>query len=231
MKRIIITGKEKKNTQSYGKAKGNKRGRPPKKEIPTKKEPVVYPNRGRVAIKSEFLSHPTSTIPAPTKELNRVPHTKNEAVTDNHNENKSYNFEQFTRGGLQKYQFHLKPFISVYKNGVISLSTTFVREEKKISTKFDFTKLYYDRDSQTLGIQFTNDSKFSDLFRLTIDKDSCRSFSAKSFFYHYGLDLNQFSGQYEAKREYINKGIGEIWVVSLKKQSGILQNSLKDKEK
>jgi hypothetical protein len=219
MKRIIITGKEKKNTQSYGKTKGNRRGRPPKKEIPAKKEPVVYPNKGRVALKSEFLPHPTSIIPTPTKELNRLPYTKNEMVTDNHNQNKSYNFEQFTRVGLQKYQLHLKPFISVYKNGVISLSTTFVREEKKISTKFDFAKLYYDRDSQTLGIQFTNDSKFSDLFRLTRDKDSCRSFSAKSFFYHYDLDLDNFAGQYEAKREYINKEIGEIWVVSLKKHA------------
>ena len=130
--------------------------------------------------------------------------------------NNAYNFEAFTRGGLQKYQFSQRIFISIYKNGAVSLSTPFVRALK--SEKVNYINLFYDKNTMCVGFKFTNNKNTPDIYKLTEDTNSCRSFCPKAFFHHYKLDLNKLSGQYDAKKEHIN-GLGDMWVVDLKKHA------------
>lgn len=86
-----------------------------------------------------------------------------------------------------------KPTASIWSRGQIGLNYG-ATESFKLN-KFKYVVLYYDADTNRMGLEFTNDENAEGAIKLNIRKNSGISFSAVAF-------LNKFGITYGKTRKY-----------------------------
>ena len=120
-----------------------------------------------------------------------------------------YNFIKFTPG-----QYHRGDTkIALQATGLLRLSAGFCRTTG--ATNFRYAILYFDSSKKAIGIKFTNATEVGTL-RVTKDKNGA-SIYAKSFLMANGLDINNHTGRYDWKKEFI-PDLGEIYILKLAKK-------------
>jgi len=129
-----------------------------------------------------------------------------------------YNFEAFIAGRVSRGSSST-PSISLYKAGTFSINSEFLKELEKMG-EFTHVKLFFDRGSNSIGISFKSYANEGCLCKLITPKvGNDKRFSSRHFFIYYGLDLTKITGKYQPKKVYINREIGDIWVLSLNKHA------------
>lgn len=126
----------------------------------------------------------------------------------------TWNFEEYT--GTYNRSSELSMAITIYKTGSFVLSAAFIHQTKSELDDINFAKFFYDKNSHSIGIKFTNDEYEIGISKITSKKYPNRSFSAKKFINQYSLNLKKIAGRYKPTREFINGKIGHLWVISLR---------------
>jgi hypothetical protein len=125
-----------------------------------------------------------------------------------------WNFEAYTRANMYRNK---EDAITIYANGSLMLSSGFIHKFSSDIKDHNYAKLYYDASTNLMGLKFCSDRE---------DRGSRRMFCRPqvnnryiciiSFLKCYSLDLKSIVGKYIPKKEFINKDIGHLWVISLK---------------
>lgn len=80
--------------------------------------------------------------------------------------------------------------------------------------KFKYVILFYDKDSESIGIQFTNDETDSNKFSIIKYEKYGASVVARSFFKTNNINLEKHHGKYKWKIVKI-ENIGKLFVIEL----------------
>lgn len=131
----------------------------------------------------------------------------------------SYNFEAFVRVASPGRRTSINSTITIYSNGIFSVNKLFMNKLEELGD-FTHVKLFYDKASNAIGISFKEHANEGCLHLLTkSEKNKYSRFSSKAFFTYYGLDLDKIKGKYTPQKTYINREIGDVWVLDLKKHA------------
>lgn len=133
-------------------------------------------------------------------------------------ENKKWNFEGYSHRATA---IEGLPTISIYKLGMINLTAGFTNIAKQEIKACKYARLFYDKSSNSVGIKFTNEINVNGNFKITSVNKTTKSFSGRSFFNYYSIDISKVIGSYVASKEYINEKIGYLWVIKLKTKGEI----------
>lgn len=128
--------------------------------------------------------------------------------------NKAWGFEAYNQ--VNTKAVHPGPAITIYNTGSFILSAAFLRVTRTELDNVNFVKFFYDKNSHTIGIKFTNDKCEIGISKITSKKYPNRSFSGMRFLNHYSLNIKKIAGRYKPTREFINEKIGHLWIISLK---------------
>ncbi len=106
-----------------------------------------------------------------------------------------------------------KPTASIWSRGQIGLNYG-ATESFKLN-KFKYVVLYYDADTNRMGLEFTNDENAEGAIKLAVRKNSGISFSAVSF-------LNKFRITFGTTKKYdlVRDGDSDLLVLDLKNPRG-----------
>jgi len=117
-------------------------------------------------------------------------------------------FEKFTKPGSRIGT----PKAAIWSSGQIGFNQGAVKEFNL--SKYNYAILYYDRDSNIIGVEFTNDEKAEGAHKLIGRKGSTgTSFSAIAFLKNYKIDFGE-TIQYDLTYDKENG----LYVFDLKQQ-------------
>jgi len=134
-------------------------------------------------------------------------------------QNREWDFETYTKPKTRFIKGDSA--LTVYKNGVIILNSKFICEANEELKKAEYAKLFYDKNTNSMGLKFVNSPNETGTSKLTSDKFPNRHFSARAFINYYGLNLETIQGKYKPTKEFINDAIGYLWVIQLKKKEAV----------
>lgn len=102
--------------------------------------------------------------------------------------------------------------IKINLNQTFTLNAGFIHQAKKQIADSTYVRLSYSKDNHAIVFEFTKNQHLEGLIKLT--KKANITFSARSFFNYYQIDINTAQGKYEP--ELLNiPGKGECWVLFL----------------
>ena len=116
-------------------------------------------------------------------------------------------FEKFTRtrGKVDT------PKVSIWSRGQIGLNKGAVDEFNL--GQYKYAVLYYDKDNEKIGIEFTNDGKAEGISKMIARKNAGTSISALAFLQHYRIDFSE-----TAKYDIEHDEESGLYVFDLKKK-------------
>lgn len=87
------------------------------------------------------------------------------------------------------------PKVSIWSRGQIGFNQGAI-DEYKLSD-YQYVVLYYDKDTNRVGLEFTNDGKAKGISKLAFRKNTGASFSAIPFLKSYKIDYNSSTRQFD----------------------------------
>lgn len=119
--------------------------------------------------------------------------------------------ETFTKVGARISSLIVK----INRNQTFTLNAGFIHQAKKQIADSTYVRLSYSKDNNAIVFDFTKNQQLEGLIKMT--KKANITFSARSFFSYYQIDINIAQGKYEPELLYIPQK-GEYWVVFLDKK-------------
>jgi len=116
-------------------------------------------------------------------------------------------FEKFTRtrGRVDT------PKVSIWSRGQIGFNKGALDEFSL--GKYKYAALYYDKENDKIGVEFTNDEKSEGISKMITRKGAGTSISALAFLKHYKIDFSETT-KYDLEYDKENK----LYVVDLRKK-------------
>lgn len=105
--------------------------------------------------------------------------------------------------------------VKINPNQTFTLNAGFIHHAKKQIADSTYVRLSYSKDNNAIVFEFTKNQQLGGLIKMT--KKANITFSARSFFNYYQIDINTAQGKYEPELLSIPEK-GECWVVFLGKK-------------